>query len=480
MDHTTRHEIFSGFFWKFSEQIFSQFISLIISIALARLLLPSEYGIVALILVFINIANVFVTSGLSSALIQKKDANEVDFSTIFYCSVIVSVIVYGILFLLAPLIADFYRFPDLTLYLRVFAINILIMAYNSIQHAYVSRNMIFKKSFFSTIIGVVVSGLLGITMAYYGLGVWALICQYLMKSLMDTVVLSYIVPWRPRRLFSMSSANSLFGFGWKVLATDLLGTLFDNLRSLLIGKFYTSSDLAFYNRGQQFPSLIANNINTALSTVLFPAMSNVNNDILKVKEMTRRAIKTSTYIVFPFMAFLIADARVLITFLLTDKWLNSVIFLQILCISEAVGTISRIHLQALKAIGRSDVTLKLELIKKPLFLIILLASLQYGVLAIAVSMTIYSVIATMLNMWPNRNLLSYDLMEQITDIVPSALTSAIMGILIFHLNHLEINLLFLIILQACVGICTYVMLSVIFKVDSLFYLISRLSNIKKG
>lgn len=472
-----QQKVFTGLFWKFSERICAQFISFIVSIILARLLLPEEYGVVSLIMVFITIANVFVTSGLSSSLIQKKDANEIDFSTVFYCTIIMSILIYIFLFIISKYIAIFYGMPELKLYLRIFSIKILISAYNSMQHAYISRNMMFKKFFFSTIIGTIISGIIGILMAYKGFGAWAIIAQYLSNSLIDTIVLNFTIPWHPKLIFSRKAAKSLVGFGWKVLVTDLLGTLFDNLRSLLIGRFYTSADLAFYNKGQQFPQLIGNNIDTSLTSVLFPAMSNSSDNIEKVKAMTRRSMKISSYIIFPMMAGLIAISKNLVILLLTEKWLDSVIFLKILSISQAMSTISKANIQAMKAIGRSDITLKLEFIKKPIYLIILIYSIKYGVLAIAVSMMVYSFIGTFINMVPNKRLLNYSSKEQLLDLIPSTLLSILMCIVVFLIGLLNYNRVVLISIQVLAGILVYIILSKVFKVDSYEYLKNILKNI---
>jgi len=241
------HIILSSFLWKFSERIIAQFVSLIVSIILARLLSPDNYGVVGIVMVFINIADVFVVSGLSASLVQKKDADSVDFSTIFYCSFVFSIIIYIILFAISPSVASFYNEQSLTNVLRVFSIKIIISSFNSIQHAYVQRKMIFKKFFFSTIIGTLISGIIGIVMSYHNFGVWAIVSQYLANAVIDTVVLFFIVPWRPSLEFSFRSAHELISFGWKVLMTDLISQIFNNIRSFFIGKIYTPADLAYYN-----------------------------------------------------------------------------------------------------------------------------------------------------------------------------------------------------------------------------------------
>lgn len=479
-NNNSSKKVFSGLFWKFGERICAQGISFIVSIVLARLLLPSEYGTVSLIIVFITIADVFVTSGFSTALIQKKDANETDFSTIFYCTLIMSVILYVILYMCSPLVADFYSMPELSLYLKIFSLKILISSYNSIQHAYVSRHMIFKKFFFSTIIGTILSGVVGIYMAYTGFGVWAIIAQYLTNSFVDTVILSFIVPWHPRMIFSAKAAKSLIGFGWKVLATDLLGTVFNNLRPLLIGKFYTSADLAYYNKGKQFPSLIGNNIDITIISVLFPVMSNFSDNPARIKEMTRRSINISSYVIFPIMAVLIAMAKPLLIILLTDKWLDSVIFMQLLCVSQALSTISRANIQAIKALGRSDVTLKLEFIKKPIYLIILIIAIQHSVLAVAISMVIYSIVGTMVNMQPNKKLLGYKITEQLIDLTPATIFSIVTYVVVIQFNRLSSSMILIILLQGVVGGIIYIGLSIVFKNKSFHYLLKQAKDFLKG
>ena len=477
MPKSTSSKILGGMVWKFAERTSAQLVSFILSIFLARLLLPSEFGAVALILVFITIADVFVSSGFAASLIQKKDANEVDFSSIFHCSFVVSLIVYIILYFFAPLIADFFKIPELALYLRVLSVKIIISSYNSVQHAYVSRHMQFKKFFFSTIIGTILSGIAGIFLAFKGAGAWALIIQYLLNSLINSIVLSFTVSWHPKFIFSWTSTKSLMSFGWKVLLTDLMGTFFDNLRSMLIGRFYTSTDLAFYNKGRLFPSIIGNNIDSTLTSVLFPAMSNVSNNVEKVKQYTRKSMQVSSYVMFSLMAILVAMAKPLVLILLTEKWVGCVIFLQILCISQSASTISRANIQAIKALGRSDVTLKLELVKKPIFILFLLLSIHLGVVAIAISMSLYSVVATALNMLPNKKLMSYSFFEQICDILPSILLALLVGVAVYFVQLFSLNIYLTFVLQCIVSIALFFFISFVFKFKSLFILINAIKGL---
>ena len=268
-----KNRVITGFFWKFGEQISSQLVSFVLSIILARLLVPRDYGIVALVQVFITIAQVFVTSGFGNALIQKKDADETDFLTIFYLSELMSVIVYVILFIAAPWISAFYNSPELTPVLRVFALQLPLSAFNGIQQAYISKHLMFKKVFISTTIAAIMSGIVGVVLAYFGLGVWALVWQALSSTIFVSATLAMQVKWHPQLKFSWKAGKPLVSFGWKVLVSSLLGQFFNQLRSLILGKFYTTTDLAFYNRGQKFPDLITTNIDGTVSTVLFPTLA---------------------------------------------------------------------------------------------------------------------------------------------------------------------------------------------------------------
>lgn len=474
---SVKYKTLSGFAWKFGERISAQLVSFIVSIILARILSPEHYGIVAMVTVFINIANVFVTSGFSTSLIQKKDASETDFSTIFYCSLAVSVILYMILFLLAPIIADFYDEQLLTPVIRVFSIKILISSYNSVQHAYVSRHMMFRKFFFSTLIGTIVSGVIGIIMAYMGFGVWAIVCQYLVNSMMDTLVLAFTIPWRPRIVFSYSSAKSLMDFGWKVLVADLIGTIFNNLRSLLIGKIYTSADLAYYNKGQQIPNLISTNVDSTINSVLFPVISNENSDLHRVKQLTRQSMKVSSFIIFPLMAGLAAVAEPLTVLLLTEKWKPMVPYMQLLCLSNALGTITNVNLQSMRAVGSSDVVLKLELIKKPIALVIILVAVKINVFAVAVSMPVYSLCAAIINMQPNNRLFAYSMKEQILDLLPAIILSLLTFIVASIPLNIGLNTVLTLLIQVITGGVVYIGLATLFKVDTFYYLFSIIRKI---
>lgn len=467
-----KNKIFSGFFWKFNEQISSQLVTFIISIVLARILTPKDYGIVALINVFISLADVFVTSGFGSALIQKKDADDVDFSTIFYISEIFSIVVYMFLFFIAPYIADFYNNTDLTVIVRVLALKLPLSAFNAIQQAYVSKKMLFKKIFISTTVSSIISGIVGIIVAYLGYGIWALVVQYILNTIIISIALFVQLDWHPQLKFSWTSGKPLLSYGWKIVATSFIGTFFNQLRTLLLGKMYTPAELAFYNRGQKFPELVSQNIDGTISTVLFPAISEFNDDLSKVKSMIRRSLRISTFIIMPIMFGMAATSKPIILILLTDKWISSVPYMQYLCIAGAFGTISNTNMQAISAIGRSDVLLKLELVKKPLYLILLLIGLRISVLAVAYTMLIYTICSTVMNMSPNRKLLNYKFKEQVSDILPALSLSLIMFLVVDSLTLLNLPMMIIFIIQIVVGIVIYVFLAIIFKLEAWNYLLS--------
>ncbi|WP_421535693.1 lipopolysaccharide biosynthesis protein [Priestia sp. D3YE.R1] len=474
-----KNKIVSGLFWTFVERILAQSISFALSIILARLLMPSEYGIVVLVLVFINLANVLVSNGIGESLIQKKNTNEIDFSTIFYCSFILSIFLYLILFLSAPYIAGFYENLQLVWVLRILALVIPVSSINSIQYAYVAKKMMFKKFFFSTLSGTVLSGIIGIVMAYSGFGVWALVAQYLINTVVITVVLFFIVRWRPKLLFSLKSAKELMGFGWKLLVANFINSFYNELRSLVIGKAYTMADLAYYNRGNQIPSLIITNINTSIGKVIFPAMAEVNEDSTRLKILTRRAMKTTAYLTFPLMIGLMCISHSLVLVLLTEKWLFVVPFLQICCIYWLFQPMQTSNWQVIKALGRSDLLMNLEIFKKIIGILMLVVSMNISVQAIALSNAIFAGISMLINMIPNKKLINYSMLDQFRDMAPPLLISVIMGGTIYTISWISLSNISILILQIVCGGLIYIGTSYIFKIDSFMYLLDIFSKIIK-
>lgn len=424
-----RDRVFTGVLWKVTEILLSRGATLLISIVLARILMPKEYGIVLLLTISINIANVFVTSGFGVSLIQKRDPDTVDYSTVFYCSFAMSIVVYISLFFLAPLIAQYYNIPGSEQLLKVFALRIPLSAYNSIQHSYVAKNMVFRKSFISNGIATLISGCVGILMALLGFGGWSLIVQYLLFTLIDTVILHLTIPLRIKRLFSWNSAKELLSFGGKVLVADLIGTVYNQLRSFIVGGVYSPEDLAFYDKGRSFPDVVVSVFDGTLTSVLFPALTTADS-IVETKSMMRTSMRITSYTVFPFFFGLIAVAESFVGFALGEKWVNTVPYIQIFSFTCILTILNNINLQALKAIGKSDVLLRLELIKKPVGIAIILLMMRRGPIILAFSTIAYGVFALIVNIYPIKKLLNYGAFEQLKDVASATLLSlAMYGVL---------------------------------------------------
>lgn len=469
----------SNFIWRLAERCGAQLVTFIVSIILARILSPDDYGTVALITVFTSIMQVFVDSGLGTALVQKKTADELDFSSVFYFNFVVCIILYAVMFFFAPLIAGFYNDYSLIPMIRVISLTIIISGVKGIQQSYVSRNMLFKKFFYATLGGTIFSAVLGIILAYAGFGAWAIVAQQLSNTAIDTIILWITVKWRPKKMFSWARLKKLLTFGWKLLASSLLDTIYNNLRNLIIGKFYSSTDLAFYNQGDKFPKVIVTNINTSIDSVLLPTMSNAQDDRNRVKQMTRRAIKTSTYVMAPLMMGLAFCAEPIVRIILTDKWLPCVPFLRIFCITYMFWPVHTANLNAIKAMGRSDWFLRLEIAKKIMGMIILLSTMWYGVMAMAYSLLLSSVLSQLINSWPNRKLLGYGYLEQVRDFAPGILVAVSMGICVYFVGYLPFSTVATLLIQIIVGAAIYIGVSALLKLEEFEYLLGMIKSFLK-
>ena len=466
----SKSKIFSNLIWRFLERTGAQLVAFIVAIVLARILTPEDYGTIALITVFTSILNIFVDSGLGSALVQKKVADNIDYSTVFYTNIIFCIVLYIILFLASPFIAKFYNRLELTPVIRVLGITILISGVKNIQQSYVSKTLRFKKFFFATLVGTVIAAIIGIWMAYHEFGVWALVAQQLTNISIDTIILWVTVKWHPDFVFSFERLKGLFSFGWKLLISALLDTTYNNLSNLIIGKKYSSEDLAFYTKGNHFPQIIIGNINNAIDSVLLPAMSDEQEDRERIKQMTRRAIKTSTYCIAPLLMGLAGCAPAIVQVLLTDKWLPCVPYMRIFCITYMFWPIHTANLNAIKALGRSDLFLKLEIWKKVVGLVVLLSTMWFGVMVMAYSMLFTSVVSQVINTWPNRKLLKYGYLEQLKDILPGIVLAAVMGIFVSLFNFLPLAEGVILIIQIPAGIIIYLLGSLLFRLESFEYL----------
>ncbi len=453
--------LLSNLSWKFAERISAQAVTTIVSVILARLLDPSHYGIIAVVTIFITLANVFVSDGLGSALIQKKDADALDFSTVLYANLVISILLYSTLYVCAPAITRFYGegYEALTPVLRVLGLRLILTAVNSVQQAYISRKMMFRKFFWATLFGTVFSAVVGITMAYKGYGVWALVFQYLTNTTVDTIILAISMGKRPPFAFSFRRLKGLFGFGINVLSTNLFITIYKEMRAIIIGKVYSSADLAFFDKGKHFPALIITNVNTTISQVLFPRLSRDQDDISKVKLGTKRAIRFSSFLMCPLMIGLAAVSRNFVLVLLTEKWLPCAPLIVYAAIDFLFYPIHSTNMQAIKAMGRSNLLLKLEIIKKITELVVLLSVMFISVEAIAIAMAACSTVFVVVNAWPNGKLIGYSLREQLLDLLPALVLSGLMAVAVIGVGLLPLAPLPALILQVLTGSLVYITLA---------------------
>ncbi len=485
MVNEKKNSILSSLFWKFGERISAQVVSFIVSLVIARILEPEAYGLISIVLVFITLADALVISGIGNSLIQKKDCDDIDFSSVFYFNITFSTIIYIIIFLCAPFVERWYGtgYGGLSAALRILALRVPISAINNVQQAYVSRKMIFKKFFFATLGGTLSSAVIGITFALLDFGVWALVFQYLFNAIVNTFVLWITVKWRPKFLFSFKRLSELLKFGWKLTVSALLEAIYNDIRTLIVGKVYTSEDLAYYNRGRQFPGLVIDNVNSAILGVMFPALCSIQDDTEEIKRLVKKSVKVSSYIITPMLIGLAVIADKLVLVLLTEKWLSAVFFIRIFCIIFLFQPLSKPAQQIINAIGRSDISLILQIITKAVGILGVIFSIKYGVKAVAVAHLVTSVFAYLLDMYVGGRIVKYSLFEQLKDILPSLAFSLIMAAVMCGLGIAlsSINIWFVLILQLICGITVYFILSIITRNATFKFILEKgKSIIKKG
>lgn len=467
-----RKAVFSNLIWRFMERCGAQLVSVVVSFVLARMLDPAVYGLVAKVTIITSIMLVFVDSGMANSLIQKKDPDDLDFSSVFFFNVAFCLVLYVGLFFSAPLIAEYNGQPELTAIVRVLGLTVVVAGVKNVQQAYVSKTMQFKRFFFATLGGTAVSAAVGIAMAYKGFGVWALVAQQLSNVTINTCVLWLTVGWRPKAMFSLKRLRALLGYGWKLLASGLLDTVYNKLREIFIAVFYTDTDLAFYNRGNALPNLIVENINSSIDSVLLPVLSAEQDHAEQVREMTRRAIKVSSYIIMPLMMGLAVCAEPFVRFFLTEKWLPCVPYLRIFCFTYSFYPLHTANLNAIKAMGRSDLFLILEIVKKAVGITALLLTMRLGVYPMALSLLATSVLSQIINAWPNSRLLNYSYLRQLADLLPTILLAAAMGACVYPVSLLGLSDIVTLVIQVPLGVLVYVLGSKLLRIDSFEYLMS--------
>lgn len=460
---STSRKVVSGFLWRFAERVSEQLVQFFVSVVLARLLAPEAFGTISLVLVFTQVLQVFVDSGVATALIQKKDADDIDFSSVFYFNLVWCSLVYAVAFFGAPFVADFYGNPGLTAITRVLALTVIISGPRNVQQAYVSRTMQFRRFFWATLSGTVISGVVGIALALRGFGVWALVMQQVLNVGIATAVLWLTVRWRPIWAFSFSRLWALVSFGWKLLAAGLIDVIYNNVRQLLIGKLYTETDLAFFNRGQQIPMLVVINVNTSLDSVLLPVMSQEQDNVDRLRNMCRRAMAINTYVIAPLMMGVAFCAEPLISLVFTDKWLPTVPYLQVFCIAYVFSPMQTITVDTVKALGKSGLYLRLEVVKKAIGVALLLATMNISVMALAYSLLASYLFTQVINMWVNKRIIDYRYIDQLRDILPSVVLAIAMGCIVRPLALLQLPTIVVLAMQFFLGAGLYLGGSALFR-----------------
>ena len=470
-------KVASNFLWRFFERFGAQMLNIVVGIILARKLGPGPSGQIAVVLAVINILKVFADSGMANALIQKKDPDDLDFSSVFFFNLIFSLLLYLGLFFAAPAIARFYHEDSYVTILRVLGILVVISGLYNVQLAYVSKTMQFKRFFFATLGGTVFSGALSIAMVYLGFGIWSLVALQLSNFAVNTLILWFTVNWRPKMMFSALRLRKLLSFGWKLLAASFLDTLYLQIYSLVIGRRYPKEELGQFDKGRNWPDQITTSINASLDSVLLPVLSAEQDNVHTLREMTRRAIKTSSFIMMPMMAGLAACATPLVRLLLKEQWLPCVPYMQIFCAIYAFYPLHTANLNAIKAMGRSDIFLKLEVVKKILETSVLLITLRYGVLAMALGQLFCDILAQLINAWPNKKLLNYPYWTQLKDLMPCLLLSLAMTGCVLAVQLLGLHDLLTLVIQILLGVVIYVLGAKLLKLDSFDYILNMVKTI---
>lgn len=468
-----KRKALSSTMWKFAERIGAQLVSLVVSIILARMLVPEDYSVVGIVTIFFNFSNVLVSGGFNAALIQKKEADDLDFSSVLSVTLATSLLVYVLLFLFAPTIAGIYDKELLIPVIRVMSLVLFVNSLKSVMSAKASRGLNFKSYFFSTLGGTLVSAAVGIVMAYKGFGPWALVAQQMTNSIIDTAILALSCHYKPSFKVSFQRLKYLFGFGGRIYLTSIITVIYDNIKPLIVGIRFSTEDLAYYNKGASFPKLLDSSITDTLSSVLFPVMSKVQDDTEAVRNMVRRFMRTVSYVVFPLMIGLFSVADTFVAVVLTEKWLPIVLYIRIFCFSNMFNMIQVGNLQAIKAIGRSDISLKLEIIKKTAYFVVLLLFVIFSnsPIILATSGFVTTIIASLVNAYPNKRLIGYGYKAQILDLLPNLVISVLMGVAVMLMNRIRMGGLPLMLLQILAGMVIYLLLSLVTRNRNLLYVL---------
>lgn len=468
MAESLKHQAIKGVVWSAVERFSVQGIQFVLSIVIARLVAPSEYGLIAMLGIFLAIAQAFIDSGFSTALVQKKDRTEIDYSTVFYFNLVIAIIVYGALFLVSPYIATFYKEPKLELVTKWVGLNLIISGLSIVQRAKLTIKLDFKTQAKASLIAVLLSGVIGVILAYKGFGVWALVIQALLNNLLDTLLLWIYAKWRPLLIFSWRSFRILFSFGSKLLLSVLLHTIYLNLYSLVIGRRYSSADVGYYNRASSFAQFPSVNLSLIVTRAIYPVLCKMQDDEKELMKSFVQAIRISCILIFPLMVGLAVLAKPFILLFLTEKWIMAVEPLIILCLAYMWFPIMYLNNQILNVKGRSDYYLKAEIIKKIVAIIILVTTMPLGINILCWGILIYNVIDMFIIIMFSRRIINVGFYIQIKTVFPVFAMAACMGGIVlittffFHSNVLKL------LIGVTVGVLAYLILGLCFYRENMF------------
>lgn len=479
MSSDLKKKTVSGVLWSFAGQFSVQGIQFLVSIVLARLLSPDDYGMIGMLAIFLAISQVFIDGGFSSALIQRKECDDTTYSTVFYINVGISIICYGILFVAAPFIADFYGQPILKDIARVSSLSLIIGALSATNTVQLTKRIDFKTQSKINVLSAILSGITGIVMAYSGFGVWALVAQSVSLALFKLIMTVMSVRWFPSLVFSGTIFKELFSFGSKLVVVSLISSVYTNIRSLIIGKRFSPADLGQYTTANKFATMAGTSLSGVLYNVSFPVLSKVQDDDAVLLDAYKRFLSVSAFAIFPLTMLLAGIAEPLIRFLVTDKWLECVPFLQILCFGWMYDCLTKINLNLLYVKGRSDLVLRLEIVKKTIAFTILFASCFLGIIGICVGAAIYDFIAFFCNTYYTKRLLGYGFKEQFLQTLPYLLLSLIVLAVSLLVSSLNLSPLPLILIAVTASGTIYLMLSWAMRLSALKELLTILKQLFK-
>lgn len=452
--------------WSFADNILNQGITFLVGLVLARILTPEEYGLIGIILIFIAVFNSIVDSGFSSALIRKSDVKDEDYNTVFITNMVLSIFLFFAMFISAPLIARFFNQPQLIPLTKVMASVVVINAFAIIQRTILVKKVDFKTQTRISLIASLTSGIIGVAMALAGYGVWSLVAQQISRQLLNTVFLWVWAKWYPKIQFSIVSFKELFGFGWKLLVSGLIDTVWKEIYQVVIGKCYSTATLGQYTRAQQFGSIFSSNLTSVVQRVSYPVLSEIQDDNARLKNAYKKVIKVTMLVTFCCMLGLAAIAKPLIITLIGNQWLPAVPFLQIICFQMMLYPLHAINLNMLQLQGRSDIFLKLEIIKK----IVAVAPLLLGIFVDIYWMLLGSVltgfIGYYLNAFYSGRFLNYSIWEQIKDIIPSFIVALIMAVIVFAISFINLTSIVILFIQVISGVGITITLCEVAKLEA--------------